>query len=229
MRLILFDLDGTLIDSQKIFVHSILAALSRLGISNVFSERDIAKLFGKPLLNVIESLGVQRETESVVQLYREEYFHRRHSLALFPGVLDLLDFLREEKFIMTLVTNRSTDVAKEIADEVKILEYFSHILGTDEYKPKPNPDMLIAAMKLNSTNQANTIFVGDSEADYIASQACGVKFVRFLNSKGQWDDALSFESSGAKLVISNWKELRSIAIRFEALLEESPVTERSEK
>lgn len=229
MRLILFDLDGTLIDSQKIFVHSILAALSRLGISNVFSERDIAKLFGKPLLNVVESLGVQRETESVVQLYREEYFHRKHSLALFPGVLDLLDFLREEKFIMTLVTNRSTDVANEIADEVKILEYFSHILGTDEYRPKPNPDMLIAAMKLNSANQTNTIFVGDSEADYIASQACGVKFVRFLNSKGQWDDALSLESSGAKPVISNWKELRSIAIRFAALLEESPVTERSEK
>ncbi len=226
MRLILFDLDGTLIDSQKIFVHSILAALSRLGISNVFSERDIAKLFGKPLLNVVESLGVQRETESVVQLYREEYFNRKHSLALFPGVLDSLDFLREEKFIMTLVTNRSTDVANEIAAEVKILQYFSHVLGSDKYKPKPNPDMLITAMKLNSANRTNTIFVGDSEVDYIASKACGVKFVRFLNSKGHWDDAFSLESSGAASVISNWKQLRSIAIRFAALLEESPVKKR---
>jgi phosphoglycolate phosphatase len=229
MRLILFDLDGTLIDSQKIFVNSILAALSRLGISNVFFESDIAKLFGKSLFNVIESLGVEHETESVVKLYREEFFHRKHSLALFPGVLDILDFLRGEKFIMTLVTNRSTDLALEIADEVEISEYFSHILGTDEYKPKPNPDMLIAAMKLNSANQTNTIFVGDSEADYIASQACGVKFVRFINSKGQWDDALSLESSGTKAVISNWNELRSIVINFAALLEESPVAERSEK
>ena len=229
MRLILFDLDGTLIDSQKIFVHSILAALSRLGISNGFLESDIAKLFGKSLLNVIESLGVEHETESVVKLYREEFFHRKHSLALFPGVLDLLDFLHGEKFILTLVTNRSTDLAFEIADEVKISQYFSHILGTDEYKPKPNPDMLIAAMKLNSANQANTIFVGDSEADYIASQACGVKFVRFISSKDQWDDSLSLESSGAKAVISNWTELRSIVISFVALLEEGPVAERSEE
>jgi pyrophosphatase PpaX len=172
---VLFDLDGTLIDSGPIIMASMRhASLAVLGRE---LDEDVARaaIGGPGLVAQMRDLDPDRVDE-LVDVYRAHNEPLHETLEAFPEVLDLLRVLRAEGRTLGIVTAKRVATATLALDRFPILrEVMDVVIGAeDTERHKPDPDPVLEALRRLDADPANAAYVGDSPFDVRAGNAAGV-------------------------------------------------------
>ncbi len=179
-RAVLFDLDGTLIDSGQDIVGSV-----RYALGQVFSDRslpgneEILVLVGRPLESIVRELGYPADHESTrrfAEVYRAYYAdHYNDNTKLYPGIKELLGHLQHAGVKIGLVTTKHQIQAEFTLAGSGLVCYFDYVHGWQEgRKHKPDPEPVLASLSRLDVQPGLAVMVGDSELDIESAKAAGV-------------------------------------------------------
>lgn len=165
--LIAFDWDGTLFDSTLIIVHCIQQAVADVG-GVVPSDRDAAYVIGMGLMDALAHAAPDVPRERYAELgasYRKHYLARQKDLALFDGVLPMLQDLRARHHWLAVATGKSRRGLDEVLATVQLQGLFDGSRTADETAGKPDPRMLHELMREFGTEPQRTLMIGDTTHD----------------------------------------------------------------
>jgi phosphoglycolate phosphatase len=208
LRALLFDLDGTLLDSSNAICDAAAEGLNVLGAD--VRASDIDPLLGAPLTELYERFigdGDDERMQRFVQLYIE--FHDRHPEAdppPLPGVADGLKRLDARYgHRMGVATTKPTQRALRQIQVSGIAHHFHHVQGTDEgMTPKPHPDVIHRACAELEVDPRDVLMVGDTERDIHAARRAGAFAIAVAYSDAHYTRAKTF---GADRVVRSLEEL----------------------
>jgi phosphoglycolate phosphatase len=174
-ELIIFDMDGTLIDSGNVITNTVNFVRGHLGLPSMPKEEMLAHM-NNPDINAADFFyGTEAFTDEQTELFTEYYDkHCISDIELYDGIIDMLEET-SKYFSLSVATNASAPFAKKMIEFLKIDKYFDFIIGADCVEnPKPHPDMIIET--LNKLDKSNTkaILVGDSHKDTRAATAANI-------------------------------------------------------
>jgi phosphoglycolate phosphatase len=184
-KAVLFDLDGTLIDSAPDIAAAVNELLARSGrgpltLTQVTSMigNGVEKLVERAIEATGEPLGpeaLKREQMTMLDIYAK---HLTGLTALMPGVREALDALHGDGVLLGLVTNKPQRFIETVLDYFGLSRLFGVVIGGDAGVPKkPAPDMLLAALEQFGVAPADAVMVGDSPADVDSARAAGTASV----------------------------------------------------
>ena len=179
--LILFDLDGTLVDSHEAIYDSAISVLS-IYSQHLPSREEVFKSVGLPIKN----LFMKYLNESLLEIAVPEF--RKHlqvygadKTKLLSNAFLTLEKLKSEGISIALVSNKQTALARSVLEQQKIDEFFELVVGSDQGAPKPAPDMINLALS-KFPKKALSIMVGDRVEDMAAAKSAGIQGVFLENS-----------------------------------------------
>jgi len=176
--LLVFDWDGTLIDSEAKIIAMFHAACDEIGMARR-QDGDIQNIIGLGLPIAIETLFPENNAEirdRILAAYRR-HFDATPASALFPGALETLDRLREWGFRMGIATGKSRRGLEKDLSDTGLREWFSITRCADEVPSKPHPGMLYEIMDELACPPKNTLMIGDTEHDLKMARNAGVDAV----------------------------------------------------
>ncbi len=180
MDLVIFDLDGTLIDSKLDLAHAVNAARGHMGLPPLEHETVSSYVGnGAPVL-IRRALGaeasdgdVQHALEFFLAYYHE---HKLDYTRLYPGVRESLDRLHEAGLPMAVLTNKPVRVSQAIIDGLGLGGHFFRVYGGNSFEQKkPNPVGVDKLMEEARAARAHTLMVGDSAVDVRTARNAGVR------------------------------------------------------
>jgi pyrophosphatase PpaX len=171
---VLFDLDGTVVDTVELIVESFRHA-TRTVLGRELPDEHILAGVGRPLRAQMERLSLQHAAE-LYDVYRE-YNHRRHDELIrgYEGIDDVLGELRAAGRRLGIVTSKSRDTTQMAFRAVGLAAHFDAVVtasDTDAHKPDPEPLLLCLEMLGEPSDRA--IYIGDSPYDILAGAAAGM-------------------------------------------------------
>src|SRR5688500_3891717 len=176
-----FDLDGTIVDSNALHVEAFRRAFAargyKVGPDRIFTE--VGK-GGDQLVPAIIGKDLDREDgDAIREAHPKEYakISKEKGLRVFPGALDLLAELRRRGLRTALATSSGEGHLKatEAASGLKLREIFDHVVGADDIEQsKPAPDAVAAAVKKLGVSPAECAMVGDTPYDAWSARDAGV-------------------------------------------------------
>jgi len=178
--LLVFDWDGTLVDSIEQITASLQAA-SKIICSEEITEEAARGVIGLGLQEAMERLHPDKSqtlTNKMSDAYRHHYLNENKVPApLFDGVTDMLDELRSKGFIMAIATGKSRIGLEHSLTEHPVRHYFTTTRCAGENQSKPHPEMLLGILDETRTNTTQALMVGDSEHDLMMAKNAGVDAV----------------------------------------------------
>lgn len=177
-KLIVFDLDGTLIDSIPDLTAAVNHMRSGYGLL-LLSEEEVTALVGEGAKRLVEDAlpGFSPEDQQKgLECFLEYNFkHIVDETRLYPGVTETLQTLKERGYILAVASNKSEPHCKEILRLLKVEHYFSSVLGAESASErKPSPAPLFHLMQQFGVSSSETVMVGDSINDIKAGKSAGV-------------------------------------------------------
>jgi phosphoglycolate phosphatase len=189
----LFDVDGTLLDSASDICGAIQTVLATTR-QNTVTDDFLRRYIGRHLFDLFGDLlpeCTRAQMDQMLVDYRRIYLARNHSLThAYPGVADALAALPGRK---STATTKGTPTTRAVLELFGLLPYFDHVQGTDGFPAKPEPDVILASLKVFGLNAADCLLVGDSAADMQAGRRSGVKTCAVLWGYGQREDLAKWE------------------------------------
>ena len=180
--IIVFDLDGTLVDTAPDLTHALNYALARAGQAPVSAET-VRSLVGMGARVMIEE-GLRRAgvTGDLESMLGDFLVHYEANIAVesrpFPGAVEALDLLRAEGARLAVCTNKRESLSRRLLQELELEGYFSAIAGRDTFKvAKPDPGHLTVAIRLAGGEPSRAVMVGDSDVDVRTAKAASVPIV----------------------------------------------------
>ena len=186
LRLLVFDLDGTLIDSSRDLCNSVNATLEFLKLRTL-PDGQIASFIGdgagmlirRALLVPGELPEHLREDEAYFERAMEYFltWYRAHKLdytRVYPGVMESLAALTDASWTMAVLTNKPVGPAQAICDGLGLTRYFAEILGGDSFATKkPDPEGLLDLIGRHGATGETTLMIGDSDVDVKTARNAG--------------------------------------------------------
>jgi len=171
---VVFDLDGTVVDTVELIVESFRFA-TRTVLGEVLPDEVIIAGVGQPLMFQMERLS-EEHAQELCDVYRE-YNHRRHDELIrgYDGVAELLEGLKAANRRLGIVTSNSRDTTRMAFRAVGLAEHFDVVVtasDTTEHKPSPVP--LLLCLDRLGAGAGGSIYVGDSPYDIQACAAAGM-------------------------------------------------------
>lgn len=179
VKLILFDLDGTLVDSAADVTHALNHALRPYGYGDL-SVEEAVKLVGEGLTSLVAKvLGVDGAVlkEEVLERFLGYYTeHLTDFTRPYPEVIELLEGLKSYR--KAVVSNKRESLSTLLLTNLKMYHYFDHIIGADSTpEKKPSPLPLLTVLDREGVKAEEAVMVGDSNLDIEAGRSAGVTTV----------------------------------------------------
>lgn len=209
--LIIFDLDGTLIDSSDDIAWSANRTLEYMGYGEMDSN-DIKEGIGwgvKTLLEKLMPLEAPERINEAREKFLEYYWdHLTVNTILYPGVRETIDYFKDHDKRMAVVTNKPIKFTEKILNELAMLDFFLMVLGGDSLpNRKPNPEPVEKVITTLGVSKGKTVFVGDSQIDSETGKRAGIFTIGVeYGFRGRKE----LEDSGFDIIISEFSELTKI-------------------
>lgn len=176
-RNIIFDFDGTLTDSRRDIAGAQLWSLQQIGVSGL-REEDLYPLIGKSLHETFARVlppSQQHRIPEAIAHYAEYYPPRAlKTTTLFPGVGAALVELRANGHRLAVASTKKGQGILRATEHFGITGMFDLLQGSENIPFKPAPDVVLAVLRTLGWSPAETLMVGDTDADILAGRAAGV-------------------------------------------------------
>ena len=182
---IVFDLDGTLVDTAPDLMLSLYHCLDKQNYKRPAREMIYALIGSGARHMITKALEIQNanvQPEKINNMLDNFLTYYMENICveseIFPGVLECLCYLQNRGVRMGICTNKREDLALNLLNKLELTPYFGAIVGADtlEYR-KPHPNHVTGTIDLISGSHKKTIMVGDSETDIKAAQAAGIPVI----------------------------------------------------
>jgi pyrophosphatase PpaX len=174
---VLFDLDGTVVDSGAIILASLRHATKTVLGETIPDERLLATVGGSGLASQMRDFDPERVDE-LVRVYTEHNLPLHAELAAFDGMLELLEDLKAEGRRLGIVTAKRRATVEVAFEHLPIRHLFDVVVAGDETERlKPQPDPLLLALERLGAEPEGAAYVGDSPFDVAAAKAAGMTAV----------------------------------------------------
>lgn len=195
---ILFDLDGTLIDSTDAIVRSFDESFKRLNLPST-NPQNIKRLIGYPLDIMFANLGVKKRLiNDAILAYKEHYTKIYLSQTSLIKTAKEAVLLAKKSANLGIVTTKSSLHSVNLLKHLGIMQYFKAVITRDDVKnPKPDAEPILKALSLLKSRANDTFMIGDTPMDLFAAKNAGVKFIGLTCGYGLKSD---FEKEGVMSV-----------------------------
>ncbi len=181
IRAVIFDLDGTLLDSKEAIVISFQEAARRMNIE--IDEDIVRNLIGIPAREIIKraALTPLREEEVVrfVHLRREIFKDLwKREVKLYPDVMETLIALRDRGYLLGIASSNNEERLRAMVHFFNLDGLIPVAIGYGKgIRPKPYPDMILKVIEKLGISPQEALYVGDTEQDYISAQRAGTYYI----------------------------------------------------
>lgn len=207
LDLIVFDWDGTLMDSTALIVMAIQAACRDLGVAEPDREQ-ASYVIGLSLAGAMAAVAPALDPDSQARLaerYRYHYLARDHELMLFDGARSLLEDLRDQGYLLAVATGKARNGLNRVLSSSGLGELFDATRCADESFSKPHPAMLMELMDELAVVPARTIMIGDTTHDLLMAQNAGVASLAMSYGAHSIDD---LHTGSPRAILHSVAELR---------------------
>ncbi len=175
IRLVIFDLDGTLVDAYPAIADSVNFMLRKMGKPQV-SLRKVTRSVGWGVDTLMKGFVPPDEVKKALRIFREHHDIRlKQKVRVLPGTRALLALLKKKGVRLAVASNRPTRFCRQILKRVGIDGYFDSVICGDKVKrAKPYPDMALAILKKARVKASQAVFVGDMSVDMISARRAKV-------------------------------------------------------
>ncbi len=173
---VLFDLDGTICDTNQLILQSLRHVLSSENFTDV-SDTSLLTYWGKPLYYQLHKfLPDRNDYDLLVQRYRMFYNDNQPAyLTEFSGIREMLEELLFANKVVGIVTSKLTRFAVETLDYLDYSKYFKFVIGCDQVKNvKPNPEPILKAIEITGHKKDEIIYIGDNVDDIVAARKSNI-------------------------------------------------------
>lgn len=209
MRLAIFDLDGTLIDSVRHFVETVTLSFEAIGqvVPDEETIRSVSGITARDAMALLAPGMDAARVDQILSSYREHYFARAgvQNEPLFKGAREALDRLQADpETIVAVATGKGYKGAITLLERHGILDRFHSIETPDHNRGKPDPQMIEVAMVKAGIEREQTVMIGDTVHDMRMARAAGVAALGVAWGYHRADD---LRDAGAHLVIRDFAEM----------------------
>lgn len=210
VKLIVYDLDGTLVDTRRDIAEAANHMRARMNLPPL-PEKEICGYVGLGLQKLVE--GCLNTTDPAkagegTRIYRAFYTeHLLDNTALYPGVREVLEHFRPRR--QAVITNKPDPASRRILEALGVAGFFTEIVAGDSGWPKkPDPASLLDLMRREGAEPGGTVFVGDSPIDVETGAKAGVVTVGVAQG---FCDRGELETSGPDHLLEGFPELLELA------------------
>ncbi|MEM6933800.1 MAG: HAD-IA family hydrolase [Pseudomonadota bacterium] len=181
LRLVIFDVDGTLVDSQASILSAMRGACARAGLS-VLPDAEVLGIVG---LSLPEAMSVlfpdlpDPDRTRMVEFYKQSFLEQRQcgaaeaAAALYPGARETLDALDGAGYLLSIATGKARRGLTHMIESHGLHGLFIGAQTADDAPSKPNPQMVLNCLAATGAAPENTALVGDTEFDLAMAHAAG--------------------------------------------------------
>ena len=210
-KYLMFDLDGTLVESGDGIVESAKHALSTMGWEQL-SEDEYKKFIGPPLFDSFTKFcGMNPgEADRAIAIYREHYESARYLIApVYEGVEDMLDELKNRGHVMMVVTSKPAPIAEKIIKKHGLDKYFVNLTGPSHEEKTVHKDVMIkrAFEKNGIIDSKSAVMIGDRMFDIEAANKNCVDSIAVMYGYGNREE---FERYGATYIVEKCGDILDI-------------------
>lgn len=212
MKLALFDVDGTLVDSRAMITVALTAALSSEGLA-VPPQRRLLSIVGLSLADAMRQLSPESDDARIARLaatYKEAFWQFRttgeHAEDLFEGARGLLkDLHGRDDVVLGIATGKSKRGIAHLLEAKGMEGWFATIQTSDDHPSKPHPSMVLQSLSETHSKSSESIMIGDTSFDMEMARAGGVKAIGVTWGNHHADELVR---AGAQLLVNDFNELR---------------------
>jgi len=209
-KLIIYDLDGTLVDTREDIANAANQMLRDLGLET-HPQAAIERFVGYGIQHFIGHCMRTEDPKRIEQglkIYRSHY--REHLLdhsRLYPGAKEILEYFKDR--FQAVITNKPDPFSKEILEALGVSGYFFYIVAGDSgYPKKPHPASVRDLMRMKKVGPADTLLVGDSLIDLETARNAGVASAMITHGFVSADE---LKSANPERLFSNFREMLDAA------------------
>jgi len=210
MHLVLFDVDGTMVDSQRMICAAMEAAYSHHGLA-IPPRAQLLSIVGLSLGDAFTRLakGADHPVAGLTAQYKEAFFALRdagtHDAPLYPGARETVERLaRRDDVVLGLATGKSRRGVTAVLEQYGLVDAFATIQTSDDAPSKPHPGMVLQAIAATGVDAAHTVVVGDTVFDIEMARAAGASA---LGVAWGYHPASELHAAGAQAVIDDFGAL----------------------
>lgn len=216
MRLVLFDLDGTLIDSRRSITDAMTAAFVEGGLEPPTPEAT-ASIVGISLEKAVAALAPQLDEETranITARYRAAYLRSAATPGadpLYAGIEEILGDLDRRGFLLGVATGKSRSGAEAALTRNGIRERFVTLQTGDGGPSKPHPDVILRGLRDTGAEARRTVMVGDATYDILAARAAGVGSIGVTWG---FQTRADLEGAGADIIVDRAEDVVPAILRI---------------
>ena len=212
-KLLIFDVDGTVWDSEKdVFLSFNHTLKENAGFE--ISKEEFQKLAGMHLGKMFEIVlpeGKKELASEYEKLYKKYYIDEEHfadATDLFDGVKDTLYKFKNDGYYMAVASSKPKRILDKMVSRFDI-EVFDYVLGTEEsnFKHKPDPDIVNYIMSQVNVDKSDTVIIGDSESDILTGHNAGIDTIAVTYG---YDSKENLINANPSIIIDDFSKLQEI-------------------
>lgn len=206
---IIFDLDGTLLDTEKTIIISAETALKHFFPDLVLSAEQKLAFIGPTLHQSLAVYLQADQLEEAIEIYRKKNkeVHKTH-LEVMPHALEVIQSLKEQGYPLAIFSSKKKEMVQYGLELAHMDTFFDVIIGYDEVKNhKPDPEGLLLTLKEMGCSKDNAIYVGDSHTDMEAAHSADVYSIAYLHHIERSEDVIN---SKPNQTISDLRDILAI-------------------
>jgi 2-phosphoglycolate phosphatase len=209
-KLIIYDLDGTLVDTRRDIANAANYMLAQMGAPPL-NDTVIAGFVGRGLHRLVASCLKTEDPKKIekgAKIYREYY--KEHMLdytRLYPGAKETLEYFKNKR--QAVITNKPNPFSEEILKALRVKDYFVEIIAGDaDFPKKPDPTAVLTILKNEKVKPEEALFIGDSVVDIETGR--NARILTLVMTHG-FDSEEVLKSAAPDVLVRNFKELLALA------------------